>query len=90
LPGFKAFNLSVHLIAMPSEKLISNKFKDFFDVMCLGFSHAATLTKGVESILRQKGLLLVEKGTYLVPKKKEERKELNTKLRALIEKKGFE
>lgn len=57
--------------------------------MCLGFSHAANLTKGIDSILRPQGLLLVEKGTYLVPKKKDERKELNTKLRALIEEKGL-
>lgn len=57
-------------MGMNSEKLIVNKFAEFFDVVCLGFTHSAYLTKGVESILKKKGLLLVEKATYLVPKKK--------------------
>ena len=62
-------------MAMDSDKLVhANKFKDFFDVVCLGFAHSGYLTKGVESIARPGGLLLVEKGSYLVPKKKEERK----------------
>ena len=67
-----------------------NKFQEFFDVVCLGFTHSGYLNKGVENVIRKKGLLLVEKATYLVPKKKEERKELNTKLRSLIEEKHFE
>ena len=57
--------------------------------MCLGFTHSAYLSKGVENIVRKGGLLLVEKATYLVPKKKEERKEINTRLRGLIEERGF-
>lgn len=32
---------------------------------------------------------MVEKASFLIPKKKEERKELNTKLRGLIEGKGL-
>jgi hypothetical protein len=90
LSGFQKYNLSVHLMAMNSDKLMPMaKFNEFFDVVCLGFTHSAYLTKGVEAILRKGGLLLVEKATYLVPKKKEERKELNTKLRGLIESKGL-
>lgn len=59
-------------MAMNSEKLLPvNKFQEFFDVVCLGFTHSAYLSKGVDNILRKKGLLLVEKATYLVPKKKE-------------------
>ena len=58
-------------------------------MVCLGFAHSAYLTKEGEKLLRKGGLLLVEKASYLIPKKKEERKELNTKLRGLIEGKGL-
>lgn len=47
------------------------------------------INKDINAILVKGGQLLVEKGTYLVPKKKEERKELNSRLRVLIEEKGF-
>jgi hypothetical protein len=35
--------------------------------------------------VKKEGLLLTEKATYLIPKKKEERVELNDKMRGLIE-----
>lgn len=52
-------------------------------MVVLGFVHSAYLTKKVENIVKPGGLLLTEKATYLIPKKKEERKELNDKLKQL-------
>lgn len=72
-------------MAMNSEKLITKKYEGFFDVVGLGFIHSAYLTKGAHSLVKPKGLLLTEKATYLIPKKKEERSELNDKLKGLIE-----
>lgn len=54
-------------------------------MVVLGFVHSACLTKGAHGLVGKDGLLLTEKATYLVPKKKEERAELNEKLRGLIE-----
>jgi hypothetical protein len=72
-------------MAMNNEKLITKKYEGFFDVVVLGFIHSAYLTKGVHSLIKKEGLLLTEKATYLIPKKKEERAELNGKLQSFIE-----
>ena len=85
LPGFTNFNTSLHFMAMNSDKLIIPKYHQFFDVVCLGFAHSAYLTKDGDRLVKKGGLLLVEKASYLIPKKKQQRKQLNTKLRGLIE-----
>jgi hypothetical protein len=59
LPGFAKYNISVHLMAMNSEKLIVKKYEGFFDVVALGFIHSAYLTKGIHSLVGKDGLLLV-------------------------------
>lgn len=89
LYGFKNHNVSVHLMAMNHEKLIVKKYEQFFDVVVLGFIHTAYLTKGVEKLVKKGGVLMTEKATYLIPKKKEERKELNDKLKLIIEKENM-
>ena len=38
--------------------------------MALGFIHSAYLTKNAHSLVKKDGLLIVEKATYLIPKKK--------------------
>lgn len=73
LQGFSKYNMSVHLMAMNNDKLITKKYEGFFDVVVLGFIHSAYLTKGIHSLVKKDGILLTEKATYLVPKKKEER-----------------
>lgn len=40
-------------MAMNSEKLISKKYIDYFDVVVLGFVHSAYLTKGVHSLVKK-------------------------------------
>jgi hypothetical protein len=43
----------------------------------------------VEKLVKKGGVLMTEKATYLIPKKKEERKELNDKLKLIIEKENM-
>lgn len=57
-------------MSMNSDKLITKKYEGFFDVVALGFIHSAYLTKNAHSLVKKDGLLIVEKATYLIPKKK--------------------
>jgi hypothetical protein len=47
LKGFSKFNVQIFPLAMSPDVLLtkSTKFIDFFDVICLGFSHSAYLKK---------------------------------------------
>jgi len=57
-------------MGMNSDKLIISKFHEFFDIVALGFVHTAFLTKEVHHLVKKGGLLMAEKASYLVPKKK--------------------
>jgi hypothetical protein len=70
---------------MPSENLMKPKFSQFFDVIVCGFTHSAYLSKDryLQSTLKKGGQLYIETARFIVPKKKEERKELHEKLKAI-------
>jgi hypothetical protein len=77
--------LEIFPIGMATDDLLKKpKFKGMFDAAVIGFAHSACLAKNVYDIIKKGGLLLAEKSTYLVPKKKEERKELDTKMKELV------
>lgn len=73
---FKKYGLEFYPISVPVEGFQKAKFKEFFDVIVLGFMHSAYLTKDIQNTLKPQGQMILEKATYVVPKKKEERKDL--------------
>lgn len=78
-------------MAMPVDDLSKPKFKGMFDVVVVGFIHSGLFAKDVYDLVKEGGELMAEKSRYLVPKKKEERKEIDEKMRDIIEKaKGFQ
>ena len=45
-------------MGLPTEKLITSKWEQAFDIVTLGFVHTAMANKGVESLVKKGGLLL--------------------------------
>ena len=61
-------------MSMPIDDLSKPKFQGMFDVVVVGFIHSGLFAKDVYNLVKEGGELMAEKSTYLVPKKKEERK----------------
>lgn len=55
-------------------------------MMLLGFGHSAYLNKGIDCLVKNNGTLLVENASFLIPKKLEERTEINGNIVKLVDK----
>lgn len=89
LSCFKKYGVEFYPMAHSIENLLKPKLKGFFNVIVLGFIHSAYLGKGIESTLAEGGQIFTEKARYVVPKKKEERAELDVKLKGLGKEAGL-